>query len=590
MSMKYARKSLLVALLVALLSLALVAHAQNEEVIEIGDTVSGTLDEITPRATYIFEGTEGTTLSILLMADFDAYLVLQDDVGSILAEDDDGADTGLDSLIVTTLPYTGEYTIIATSLRNWTSDGEFFASGDYTLSLTEGGEPQVVEPEVVEPEVVEPEVVEPEVQEEPNVIELGGSVDSELTNSAFTEEWTFEAEAGTLVTITMVSEDFDCYLLLLDSDGVEIAYDDDSAGNLDSRIGPLSLSETGTYTVVANSYGNVVLGSFETGRYSLTLAVAEVEPIEYSEDVDGTIDSETPNAVYSFSGEEGDFVTLQLDTPSFSVYAIWNGPDGLFNQQTYGGSATLGPVVLPTTGDYVVTVGSYDLFTPGDYTLSLARIVPDRIEYGDEIDTEFGDEGALYYTFEGETGDAISISVSTEGTVDTRISVTDPNGLEIASDDDSGAGFDPEIPSLILTDDGTYSILIRPYIRGDNGEISFTLNDGALPSLDDGAQIVRLSDKLFRQTVVFEGEAGQSYLLTARVLTETNSEPRITVTQDGQQLAGNSIGFVTRLSIEFEVPEDGTVEVTVEDFNYSSSIIEFSVEPAPVEEEAGTTP
>jgi hypothetical protein len=106
-----------------------------------------------------------------------------------------------------------------------------------------------------------------------------------------------------------------------------------------------------------------------------------------------------------------------------------------------------------------------------------------------------------------------------------------------------------------------------------------TVNNNAIPSLDDSfTQVVRLSDKQGVGTVVFEGVAGETVLLSARVLTPTTSEPRVEVSQGGDILAANSIGQVSRLLMEFTVPDDGTVEVTVSDFDAESLIVEFSVE------------
>jgi serine protease Do len=68
----------------------------------------------------------GVTYTIdLRSADFDAYLVLADDDGRILAEDDDSGG-GLDARIVFRAPYTGDYEIYTTTY----SPG---AVGNYTL-------------------------------------------------------------------------------------------------------------------------------------------------------------------------------------------------------------------------------------------------------------------------------------------------------------------------------------------------------------------------------------------------------------------------------------------------------------------------
>jgi len=68
---------------------------------------------------------------------------------------------------------------------------------------------------------------------------------------------------GREFVITLDSNQFDAYLIILDDSGREIACDDDSGGNLNARI-VLSAPYTGTYQIVATTYRQG-----ETGRYRL---------------------------------------------------------------------------------------------------------------------------------------------------------------------------------------------------------------------------------------------------------------------------------------------------------------------------------
>ena len=165
-----------------------------------------------------------------------------------------------------------------------------------------------------------------------------------------------------------------------------------------------------------------------------------------------------------------------------------------------------------------------------------------------------------------------------DGRVDTFVTITGPDGYEIYYDDDSGAGFDPEIESLVLPDDGVYSVLVQPYILGDNGDFTLIIGDHAIPSVDEGVQVIRVSDKNPEGLVIFEGVAGERVLVSARVLVKGTEEPRIEVWQNDQILASNSIGMVQRVAIEFVVPEDGLVRVMLTGNYYSASVIEFSLE------------
>ena len=85
-------------------------------------TLTGHLDQNSAQvdgrytSTQTFEGTAGEVLTIQLTSeDFDALLILLSPDGTAIAEDDDGAG-GTNSQIVITVPSTGTYTLIATSV------------------------------------------------------------------------------------------------------------------------------------------------------------------------------------------------------------------------------------------------------------------------------------------------------------------------------------------------------------------------------------------------------------------------------------------------------------------------------------------
>lgn len=526
-----------------------------------GDTVTGELE--TAAAAFTFDAAAGDAVTITLLSDeFDPYLRLLDVNGAVVAEDDDGAGS-LNSQISTSLVDDGTYIIEVTSYRAVSSDGENFAVGAFTLSLALGDAPPVTQPGVTE---------------FGGEISIGETVEGELSGSVGGLEYTFEAEAGDLISITMTSEDFDTYLLLSDANGLELQRDDDSAGNLDSRIGPYEITESGTYTITASSYGNIIGGEPVPGSFTLNVVAAQVDPIEYTQSVQGTITPESLVAVYRFSGAQGDIVSVNLDTVSGGVYARLTG--GTTNLQTSGGTALLGPFTLPADGTYVITVTSYDTATEQPFVLTLNRIEPEPIVYGYRVRTSFEREGSdvLYYTFNGGVGDTVLVRVESFGAVDLRLQLVGPNGVEVASDDDSGPGFDPEI-NFQITEAGEYQLVVRPYIAGDDGTFNLYFENTSVPDLEAGTpQIVRLSDKQFVGTLVFDGTTGETIRLSARLLTSITSEPRITVTQNGVVLAEQSIGRVSSLLFEFVVPADGRIEITVQDFNGNPVVIEFTLE------------
>jgi hypothetical protein len=76
--------------------------------------------------TFYGQAGEAVTLDVV-SSDFDAYAVIQDMSGNVLARDDDSGGT-LNARIIFTLPYTGNYRMVANTLR-------VGATGAYSLSV-----------------------------------------------------------------------------------------------------------------------------------------------------------------------------------------------------------------------------------------------------------------------------------------------------------------------------------------------------------------------------------------------------------------------------------------------------------------------
>jgi hypothetical protein len=102
----------------------------------------------------------------------------------------------------------------------------------------------------------------------------GQSVSGSITNEDKFNLYTFEGEAGDVVTISMVATAgrLDTVLFLLDPNGFQIADNDDAAvgETTDSLIREFVLPENGQYTIIATHFGMQYGGT--TGAYNLTFS------------------------------------------------------------------------------------------------------------------------------------------------------------------------------------------------------------------------------------------------------------------------------------------------------------------------------
>lgn len=414
---------------------------------------------------------------------------------------------------------------------------------------------------------------------EPVVIEYGETAEGELTNDHPTMTFEFEGDAGDTVTIAMQGG-FDTYLVLQDEEGFELTYDDDSGGNLTSRITAYELPYDGTYYIVAQSYNYRTGGPGVSGAFTVSVGITEVRNIEYTQEVEGELSSSEPSALFRFSGDAGDLVAVTVISDSFVPYVVISDPDGYqFAYSDYyntGRVATVGPISLYYSGNYTITVtNNSGSPAAGSFTLMVDRIELTPVEFDEDIEVELDEGLPAYFSFEAEAGELINVRVNSNDSIDTRIDILDPSGYSIYSDDDSGAGFDPEVNRLVISQTGVYTIVLRPFADSGEGTVTMVVSRAEVPSLDDGPQTLELGEKQQRGVVTFEAEAGQEYTI---VFSDLNgAQPYITITQEGYTITTVSSGAVNGLSVTIVAPNDGAVQIQIEDYSYANISMTISL-------------
>lgn len=199
---------------------------------------------------YTFEGRAGQRIEITMRSnELDTYLILLAPNGQDIAQDDDSGG-GTNSRIVITLPMDGTYLVLANSY----APGEV---GTYSLEVatagSSGAPPQATRP-----------------QQGSYILQAEGTLGTnslilEADGSLYQEHF-FQGNAGQVVTITMESDEFDTYLILVGPDDEVVEQNDDiNSRNLNSQISTV-LPRTGTYRILANAYD-----SRGRGRYRLTV-------------------------------------------------------------------------------------------------------------------------------------------------------------------------------------------------------------------------------------------------------------------------------------------------------------------------------
>ncbi|NDJ74774.1 MAG: hypothetical protein GYB65_00830 [Chloroflexi bacterium] len=203
--------------------------------IAIGETATGTLQANVH--TYVLTASADEVVTISLESDqFDTYLSVLDSSGSELVYDDDSGDDFNAMIVAFFVPADGTYTIEV-------SGYDEMSFGDYTLAVQPtafSGEP----------------------------IRISSTRTGTLTDTVHLHM--FAGTTGGRVTINLTSLEFDAYLQLLGPDGSEVAYDDDSGGDLNAQITDFVLPANGNYVIVVQG-----IGGPDTGSYDLTVTLPE---------------------------------------------------------------------------------------------------------------------------------------------------------------------------------------------------------------------------------------------------------------------------------------------------------------------------
>lgn len=204
----------------------------------------------------------------------------------------------------------------------------------------------------------------------------------------FTKIYTFRAEAGQRVTITADSRILDSFLILYGPGNILIAADDDSGGNLNSRIpasGSLALPISGTYRIVMTTATSGETGSFTltmtlgpaTGNVSALPKVINSCPASVNGELSSNSSTEGRRGdlyntdIYYFEGRLGQSLSMGLPQADFDGTLLLIGPNNAIvaSADDTDGRLPRIDMMLAANGVYRLEVSSFAPFGTGKYTL-----------------------------------------------------------------------------------------------------------------------------------------------------------------------------------------------------------------------------
>lgn len=207
-----------------------------------------------------------------------------------------------------------------------------------------------------------------------------------------------------------------------------------------------------------------------------TAPPAITRPVQAGETVQGTINNDAYAVRYTFDGQAGEAIGIRMNRVSGDLdpYLVLLGPDGARladnddDPQGFNRDAYLRGFELPVSGQYVIVATRFqeDIGpTSGDFTLTLemGSALPASLNIGDSVDgTIGGGVSQRQYVFEARAGDVVTIRMErTGGDLDPLLVVLDPQGRELARNDDAPlpSDYNAALQNLRLPADGRYVIV-----------------------------------------------------------------------------------------------------------------------------------
>ncbi len=323
------------------------------QTIAAGAQIAGVLDE--PTVVYELSADAGDLLEVVLRSsEFDTYLEIEDADGNYFYNDD--AESTSVSRILYTMARGG-------SARITVSAWDDSADPDRSFTL------EVIETEY-DSEEYPPgyELSDGEVIETLLVMSPGGQSD-------YVEKlYTLQADAGERIELTLRSDAFDSYLTVYGPAG-QTFEDDDSAGNLDSRL-VFVAPEGGVYEVVVAS-----LGGSDTGPYTLEFErMGQAETILQQQGTLSEDDQRDIRGKYydllSFSVDAGDQIIIEVRSEEFDGYALLQNADGdilVENDDASGSSNPRIEYLAAGGGELTLVVTSFSRDETGTYDVLIYR-------------------------------------------------------------------------------------------------------------------------------------------------------------------------------------------------------------------------
>lgn len=390
----------------------------------------------------------------------------------------------------------------------------------------------------------------------------GQTVDGRLDSSQPSIFYAFDAQAGDVITITMVAADnlLDPFIVLNDASRVPLATDDNSGGNVNARL-TFVIPMEGRYIIQATAAGGVPPEGGGGFGLNLTAAVdtspiptlpAEVVPTETpvptpdvpaaqgdsvrlvklqpGTPIQDTLDRQVALRFYWFEGQTGDQIAVTPE-PASSFQPLLVLFDASFTELSRSASGSDFQVILPQAGILFLVASLPDPGNAGGSYGFTFDVSSNPAAAGNFIDIIYNQSlsgnidsstPAVTYRFQGSAGDTVNIAMSRAGgDLNSYLYVLDSTGQLLYEDDDSGGENGNARLTYTLPASGQYLIVAARLgqARGTtSGSYVLDLTSDAAPPVAETTPVPTLPADYVDFPIITYGQTVEGELSSARFL------------------------------------------------------------------------
>jgi hypothetical protein len=388
----------------------------------------------------------------------------------------------------------------------------------------------------------------------------------EIGDARLFVDFALVAMPDTAYTISLSSDDFDTYLLILDANGQIIAENDDGGTGTNSQVSPFRPAAAGTYTIRATSFrAQVDDNATDSGMFTLNVSEVEYSVIDYGETINGNLDEGV--AVYTFTGNAGDTVIIQVQSEAFdSTLALMDGDNELsYNDDSGDGTNSLiGPYELQQDGLYTIQVESFYGGDPtGEFTLYVNRVDEQPLTAGEPV--TISPEPGQVQVLSIENQDNQLVSITVEG-ADVSLLLLDIYDFYIG--ETTSAAPAPQFDNLVLNEPGLYNLLLFPGEATTSITVTLTLKD--IPQLSEGENTLAVNE-IGPMLATFEVTANETVQIIMTPTNEADWDVSVDVLLNDRFTGYYSGSGGDSLSFTYTFNESGTVTLRLSEYRDAPS-------------------